>query len=615
MSDFDKGKTDNNNNQTKVLSNSEQFLLEMLKNKKDYSDTEEKLKSNYSVSTCYYSNDKMTTPKVESNDSEEKIFDSEKEKCDKLFREALEYSRNTQYFKAIPILKEILAISPNNLLLINKLCYCLFEQNKTKEAKELAYKGLELAQSFSSKFYIPKFYSIIARFYKKVSDFKTAIKYYKLALVRDYFNLEIIYSLADCYMKNNEYDEALNLFKRVRASDNEEDDKMGFLKLKEYAVQQNKKAHPELAHIELGDKYFSNKQNKLALIEYESAHKIVPEDIRVLEKLFDTQIKLGLKQEAIKTGLEITSKDIDTIKKYYDGHGELILLSKVYSELYNYYKNTWHFIKTKEASSMFDYYQKILRGQYEYAFNKSKCILNLKVAYESKPNRYEALEKLIVYLSLFKEYEESIKYASIGLAMAKAEKNINKIFYFCELLADDFNEIKNYEKTLYYYNLALQHTQDNQKKLRIYGLMICCYREIGNLEQFSVCVEKSKNLIEAGTEDFADTQSLIVEEKAKSDKNSDYCKSIDYLNKGLELFQNKKYQEALNEFKESYYLNSQNLNLLETYSKCLNLSDYSKEAQIIANEGYEIANRDYNQEYIKIFQQLICDCSGVRLVY
>lgn len=544
----------------------------------------------------------------------EKIFDSEKVKCDRLFKEALDYSRNIQYFKAIPILKEILAISPKNLTFINELCFCLFEQNKTKEAKELAYKGLELAQSFSNKFYIPKFYSFIARFYKEVSDFKTAIKYYKLALVRDCFNLENIFSLADCYVKNKEYEEALNLIKRNRTSYSEKDDKMGFLKLKEFATQQNKKVHPELAHIELGDKYFSNKQNKLALIEYERANKIVPEDVRVLEKLFDVQIKLGLNQNAIKTGLEITSKDINTIKKYYDGHGEFILLSKVYSELFNYYKNTWHFIKTKEASSMFDYYQKILRGIYEYVFSKDKCISSLKEAYESKPNRYEALEILVVYLSLFKEYEESIKYASIGLTMAKTEKNINKIFYFCESLADDFNEIKNYEKSLYYYNLALKHTQDNQKKLRIYGLMISCYREIGNLEQFSVYMEKSKKLIEAGTEDFADTQSIIVEEKAKLDKNSDYSKSIEYLNKGLELFQNRKFQESLNAFKDSYYLNSHNLNLLEAYSKCLNLSDYSKEAQIIANEGYEIANRDYNQEYIKIFKQLIYDCSGVRLV-
>ncbi|MBP5468501.1 MAG: tetratricopeptide repeat protein, partial [Candidatus Riflebacteria bacterium] len=357
--------------------------------------------------------------------AEEKIFDSEKVKCDRLFREALDYSRNIQYFKAIPILKEIFAISPKNLTLINELCYCLFEQNKTKEAKELAYKGLELAQSFSIKFYIPKFYSLIARYYKEVSDFKTAIKYYKLALVRDYFNLEINYSLADCYVKINEYDKALNLFKRIRASEDEKDDKIGFSKLKEYAAQQNKKVHPELAHIELGDKYFSNKQNKLALIEYESANKIVPENVRVLEKLFDVKIKLGLNKEAIKTGLEITSKDIDIIKKYYDGHGEFILLSKVYYELFNCYKNTWHFIKTKEASSMFDYYQKILRGNYEYVFSKDKCISSLKEAYESKPNRYEALEELVVYLSLFKEYEKSLKYASIGLEMAKAEKNIN----------------------------------------------------------------------------------------------------------------------------------------------------------------------------------------------
>ncbi len=324
-----------------------------------------------------------------------------------------------------------------------------------------------------------------------------------------------------------------------------------------------------------------------------------------MEKLFDVQIRLGLNKEAVNTALEITSKDIDTIKKYYNGHGEFILLSKIYSALYNIYTSSWHFIKAKEASSMFEYYQKILRGLYEYVFNKDKCISNLKAAYESKPNRYEALEKLIVNLSLFKEYDESIKYASIGLSMAKAENNKNKIFYFCESLADDFNENKKYEKSINYYKLALQHTQDNQKKLRIYGLMMSCFRETGNLEQFSVYMEKSKKLIELGTEDSSDVQSLIVEEKAKSDKNSDYCKSVAVLNKGLDLFKNNNYQEALNAFKESYFIYSQNLKLLDAYSRCLKEAGYLKEALAIANEGYEISERDNNKEYLDKFRSIM----------
>ena len=627
MSDSDKEKLNNNENQTKVLSNSEQFLQEILNNnnRKDYSEPDKKSGSLFNYDAHYFQlKDCMISQeepidysegnkvihlekKYSSYQKEEKdlcnenIFDLEKIKCDNLFKEALEYRKNSQYFKAILILKEILAIFPNNLNFISELCVCLFEQNKINEAKELANKGLELAQTFSNNYYVSKFYSFIARSYREMSDYKTAIKYYKLAILKDYFDLDKNYSLADCYIKIKDYDEAIKICEKAYSSK----DEMDFIKLKEFANLQNTKAHSELTHIELGDKYFSNKQDKLALVEYETANKIVPENVSILEKLFDVQMRLGLNNEAIKTALEITSKDIETIKNYYDGHGEFILLSKIYSGLYNIYNSSWHFIKANEASSMFEYYQKILRGLYESVFNKDKCIASLKAAFESKPNRYEALEKLIVNLSLFKEYEESIKYASIGLSMAKAENNKNKILYFCESLADDFNEIKNYEKSINYYNLALQHTQDNQKKLRIYGLMISCFREAGNLEQFSVYMEKSKKLIEVGTEDSSDVQSLIVEEKAKSDKNSDYCKSVAILNKGLELFKNNNYQEALNAFKESYFIDSQNLKLLDAYSRCLKEAGYLNEALAIANEGYDISKRDYNEEYLKIFQNLI----------
>ena len=45
----------------------------------------------------------------------------------------------------------------------------------------------------------------------------------------------------------------------------------------------------------------------------------------------------------------------------------------------------------------------------ENVFNKDKSISILKAAYESKPNRHEALEKLIVYLMLNKDYK-TVKY-------------------------------------------------------------------------------------------------------------------------------------------------------------------------------------------------------------
>ena len=534
--------------------------------------------------------------------SNNNYYDSDKIKCDNILKEAREYCQNCQFFKAIPMLKEILAISQNNLLVLSELCSCLFEQNRCKEATEIANKGLKLAQSYSNSFYISKFYFYLGKGYKESGNYNNAITYYKLSLIKDFSNSNTYYSLAECYLKIQNYEEILKICEYIYPFCSEKEfEEIGFLRLKELALKQNQKLHSEQAHIFLGDEFSSKNQDKLALIEYETANKIAPENILILEKLFTCQIKLGLYKDAIETALKIISKDIFTIRKYYKGHGEYIMLSKIYSDLNSIYKSSWHFFKAQDAASMYEYYQAILRGLYENVFNKDKSISILKAAYESKPNRHEALEKLIVYLMLNKDYKTAIKYDYIGLDLAKSENNTNIILIYYEMLAEAFHEIKEYDKELDCYKSELPLIQGNQKKLNIFRLMINCYKAQEKYDQVSVYLEKSKQLINEGAEDCLDLQSMLIEQKVRLDKSSDYNKSIEHLNNGLKLCKNNNYLEALSELKKSYYLNSQNLDLLEAYSKCLKEAGYDQEASIIAKEGYEISKRDGIQEYLKRF--------------
>ena len=534
--------------------------------------------------------------------SNESYYDSDKIKCDNILKEAREYCQNIQFFEATAMLKEILAISPNNLLVLSELCNCLFKQNKHKEATEIASKGLELAQSFSNSFYISKFYFYLGKGYKESGNCNNAIANYKLSLIKDFSNSNTYYSLAECYSKIQNYEEVLKICDYIYPFCSEKEfEEIGFLKLKELALKQNQKLHSEQAHLFLGDEFSSKNQDKLALIEYETANKIAPENILILEKLFTCQVKLGLCKEAIETALKITSKDIFTIRKYYRGHGEFIMLSKIYSDLNSIYKSSWNFFKAKDVASMYEYYQAILRGFYEYVFNKDKSIAIFKAAYESKPNRHEALEKLIIYLMLKKDYKTAIKYDYIGLNMAKSEKNSDLILIYYEMMAEAFHEIKEYDKELDCYKSELPLIKDNKKKLNIYKLIINCFKAKKDFEQVSAYLEKSKQLINEGTEDCLDLESMIIEQKVRLDKTSDYNKSIEHFNYGLKLYKNNNCLEALSEFKISYYLNSQNLDLLEAYSKCLKEAGYDQEASIIAKEGYEISKRDGNQEYIKRF--------------
>ncbi len=483
-----------------VLSNYEQFVQNIISDSEKSDEKNIQLKNNYSADQ----NDKA-------------LGDEKGKKYDNLIEQAQYYIEKKQFFKAIPVLKQQLTLTPKYLNVIDMLCLCLIEQKRIDEALSLSKTGLNNAQSQISQEYIPKFYSYLGKLYLEKSDYNNAVKNFKLALVNNFYDTENNIYLTKCLMKLNKPKEAYEAcYKAATYLLCSEEEKNYLLQLQETIREEMIKMFPEERHFKLGNQYFSEKQYKFALKEFEEASKIDPQNILFQEKLFLTNIELNNFKEATRIGEKIISTDTDKIKNYYKGSGHFSMLSKVYSDLSEIYKSTWHFIKASHCKSMFEYYQLILRGIYEGTFCLNKSVEYDKAAYLKMPKRHEALEHFIVSLMLVKDYTNAFKYLSTALNMAKAENNAAKIANYYKIEADCYSDLNQPYESAESFEKALQYTKDNQEKIYIYGRIINIYKEIGNLEKCLSFLEKCSELIKSGAEDTIDIESLYVAIKTKS---------------------------------------------------------------------------------------------------
>ena len=603
----------NSSKGTKVLSNSEAFLQSVLKSKdtdstfiKPIEKQQDASKENLADTSNQQQEEEKAEIKEEPlspQDLEEyypkdiKIYDPQKIEVDTLMGNAITCYKNKQFFKSIPIFKKLLEISPNNLKAMSILCECLLEQNRIKDEISVAQKGLTIAQQQQHTYYVKKFQTFAAKGYTKSGDSKQSEKAHKLALVQDFTNIKLYTELIKSYLKSNKIDEAFKACNKARLYAITDQEKAEFEPLQSQVKEEYYKLHPEQKFIADGYEYYMKGKAELALKEYEKAHKIAPENLAVLGKMFYAYIDLNRLNEAIEVGEKVVSSDRESLEKYYELNDINPELYGIYSRLAEIFKHSWHFIKAKQYQTMSDYHQLIQRGTYESIFKKHKAIELFMAAYNLKPEKHEALENLIIHLIWVHRYDEALKYLQKGLSLAKAENNAAKFAVYYGLEAFYYEERQQYKKEIESYEKKASYTRDKQEKLTIYGLIARIYKEKGNIEQYKVYLEKCQELVNQGAEDTLDLKKAFMELEVTADNNSEFNKAKECFRKASRLYSQKKYDEALAEYKKSFWLMPYDLQIMEAYSKCLSEQEYYQEASNIAYEALELSVDTENNKY------------------
>ena len=614
MSDSaNKNRNDNTSENPKVLSNYEEFLKGVL----PYKDTdttfikpnEKKQEASYKKPTNsnnqqkLESNVKIQEEPISQEEIENdfpkdiKIFDQEKMKIDILMGKGITCCKNKQFFKAIPIFKELLNINPNNLKAMSILSECLLEQNKNRDALSIAQKGLKAAQQQLNTYYTKIFHQKIASGYQKYGDSEESLKSQKLALVHDYSNIQTNLELIKCYLKNNKIDEAHKACHKIHYLIISDKEKEEFEPLQSQVKAEYYKLHPEQKHIADGYEYYMKGKLELALREYQKALKIAPKNIAVFGKLFYTYIQMNKINEAIEAGEKVVSSNRATLEEYYEASEINPELYGIYSKLAEIYKHTWHFIKAKQYQAMSDYHQLIQRGTYESMLSNNSAIELFTAAYNLKPEKHEALEKIIIHLICADKYVEALNYISKGLLLAKKENNTAKYAIYYGHEASCYSEMKQYKKEIESLEKQAAFTKDIQEKLFVYGQIANIYKEKENFEQYTNYLKKCQELVKQGAEDTLDLQTAFMELDAKSGSNSEYNQSKEHYKKASKLYSQKKYNEALAEYRKSFWLMPYDLEIMEAYSKCLCEQEYYKEASNISYEALELSVETNNNKY------------------
>ena len=603
----------NSSKEAKVLSNNEEFLQSVLKYKdtdSTFIKTEEKEQNSGQENPAGSSNYHQAEEKAEIEEEplspqdievdfpkDIKIFDLKKMEVDTLMGKAITCYKNKQFFKSIPIFKRLLEISPNNLKAMSILSECLLEQNRIKEEISVAQKGLTIAQQQQHTYYVKKFQTFTAKGYAKSGDSKQSEKAHKLALVQDFTNIKLNTELIKSYLKANKIEEAFKACKKARLYAITDQEKEEFEPLQSQVKAEYYKLHPEQKYIADGYEYYMKGKPELALREYEKAHKIAPQNLAVLGKMFYAYIDLNKLNEAIEVGEKVVSSDRESLEKYYEQNDINPELYGIYSRLAEIFKHSWHFIKAKQYQTMSDYHQLIQRGTFESLLNEHKSIEFFMAAYNIKPEKHEALEKLITHLIWVHRYDEALKYLQKGLSLAKAENNAAKFAVYYGLEAFYYEERQQYKKEIESYEKKASYTRDKQEKLTIYGLIARIYKEKGNIEQYKVYLEKCQELVNLGAEDTLDLKKAFMELEVIADNNSELNKAKEYFRKASRLYSQKKYDEALAEYKKSFWLMPYDLQIMEAYSKCLCEQEYYQEASNIAYEALELSVDTENNKY------------------
>ncbi|MBQ3644533.1 MAG: hypothetical protein II961_08055 [Candidatus Riflebacteria bacterium] len=526
-----------------------------------------------------------------------KVFDPQKLKFDDIFEIALTSYKEKYYLNAIPLLKELLNLNSNNLKVMSVLVTCLLEENKTREALATAQKGLEAARKELNKYYIKTFLAEIAHCFQASGDYENAVKHYKLALIHDSYDFQNNVDLINCYLKFDKIDEAFTACHNASHSYSSESEEDYLRDLNRTVEEKYYNLYPEKKCIADGEEYCRSSMYNLALRELEKALKIFPDNIRIIGKLFYVYIGLKRINDAIKTGEQFISASSEILEKYYDKSEINAELYGIYSGLAEIFKNSWHFIKAKQYKTMSDYYQLIQRGTYESVFKKYNAIETFRTAYNLKPERHEALLKLIIQLDLANKSEEAFKYLEIGISMAKSENNAARLAEYYDLEASCYGNKKQTNKEMESYDKRLAFTKTIPEKLSLYGRLININKEKKNFEKIKEYLEKSQELISNGAEDTFDLQTELIEFKAMTDDNSDYNRSKEHYRKAYYLCSQKKFTDALTEFKKAFWLLPYDLQIMEAYSECLLRQEYYKEASNIAYEGLELSVKTTNNKY------------------
>lgn len=537
-------------------------------------------------------------------------FSSQDESFQELFKKSLGFKNEGKLKDAVESYKKTLEINPNHMVVISELCKCFYKLNNSSELEKYAKKGLLIAQkNIVSKYYIALFYCFLGDSYKIAEKYDLAIKYHYLSLINDPYNLTSYMSIGFCLEKAKRYRDAIYYYKQLESIDPKYFLAYNLNKQIELLEQKDFENNPVNNHLRLALNYKNDNKIDEYRKELEKVLEIEPESVEALSSLCDQPFidLAGKDKEKNLKLINYCEKAISVIDNKIEGEKYYFLNLSLYKRIALLYRNIDNEEIAKEfdiAVKSYEYYEEAEKAL-QQENNIKKAIKYYKKAVDSFntdkiPYNYNLISTYIVYAGDNKE-EDLKEYILKATNQAKKDKNSDRVTEYAGFAALYYFSKKEYEKAIKYYKLAFEKVNYINGKYFYMQQIAKIYTELKDFDKAQQAYESCVELAEEGAVDKYDVNSKKIECREKFDKNSNYNKATNYVEKGVQLFNNKKYKEAVEYFSNALQLIPLEINSLAYLSQCLYvLKEYDKSAEV-ANEGLITANLERTTKYYDTF--------------
>ena len=537
-------------------------------------------------------------------------FSSQDESFQELFKKSLGFKNEGKLEDAIESYKKALEINPNHMVVISELCKCFYKLNNSSELEKYAKKGLLIAQkNIVSKYYIALFYCFLGDSYKIAEKYDLAIKYHYLSLINDPYNLSSYMSIGFCLEKVKKYSDAIYYYKQLESVDPKYFLFNNLNKQIELLEKKDLENNPVNNHLRLALNYKNDNKIDEYREELEKVLEIEPKSVEALSSLCDQPFinMAGKDKEKNLKLIKYCEKAISVIDNKIEGDNYSFLNLSLYKRIALLYRNIDNEEMAKEydiAAKCYEYYEeaeKILQQEN----NIEKALKYYKKAVDSFttdkiPYNYNLITTYIVYAGDSKN-EDYKDYILKATDRAKKDKNIDRLAEYAGFAALYCFSNKQYEKAIKYYNLAFEKVNYINGKYFYMQQIAKIYTELKDFDKAQQAYDSCIELADKGAIDKYDVASKKIECREKFDKNSNYNKATNYVEKGVRLFSDKKYEEATEYFSNALHLIPLEINSLAYLSQCLyTLKEYEKSAEV-ANEGLITANLERTTKYYDTF--------------
>ena len=516
-----------------------------------------------------------------------------------LIRNAQEAEDKGDFERAIKSYIEALQYKPKQVQLMGELCWCLGQAKKYDEMLEIAKNALLIAQKHMSKDNIGRFYYYIAQYYKVTRDYKTAIKYFNLAIVNKPYFVPNYIDSAYCFNQLENYKQALNLYDLAISMDSESAKKCNIQKLIDRTYEKRVKQTPEMQHIRQGLAYVKAEEYQLANSEFFKAVEYAPNNEICLLLLFQNELRLFENPYKI---IGIGESIVKLLDNNNDNDDLTIYLDNLYSGLGKCYEKVGNEEKSEE-------YLKI--GKSYYYINKAKkaikdedyvkALEEYKKALEYRSDGYDIFNGLIEVLFKLEHHIKAMDFAMMGLKRAKTDDNKELIAKYYSDIATVY-DLSGDKKAEEYYKKAINTAEDLGNKLKYCRNLAFFYSSSDeNFTKTIECLNECMKYIEDGAADYYDIPSDLIRFQELLDENSDLNISTKHYNIGGKYFNERNFEEAAKEMKLALDYVSDDLGAMDALSRCYFKLKRYDECYDICYEGFSLSQRLHDYRYFDMF--------------